>query len=219
MNQTTIKKLSLVLIATLACGTLMAQNQKMSGAHTGPRVPMRDAALPPAAPFYSNLVVDACTACNYSADNGYLVLGPNNCGLPGSTQWLAYDFVAGHTGTTRQLSLAITDWSACLPTTHKFTVQIMGDNCTNAPDTTNVLGTGIGTAPTAPCLLATARLAAPLTIGVKYWVVVTTSAATTQNATTAVWWEANTAWADYNLNDGNGWIAFPAGSPGAFAVQ
>ena len=50
----------------------------------------------------------------------------------------------------------------------------------------------------------------------RYWVVVTTTGAASQNATTAVWWEANAAEGGFNLNDGNGWVAGPIGAPGAF---
>jgi hypothetical protein len=214
--------LSCVCVAILACGTAFAQGGKIqSGAFKGTRVPMMapDSMDAPDSIFYTNLVANSCTGCNYSADNGYLVLGPSNCGIPGATQWLAYPFVANHTATTTRVLLSVTNWGVCTPTSNKFTVQIMGDNCTNAPDTTNVLGTAIATAPAAPCLLAQARMAAPLMAGNTYWVVVTTNGSPSQIGTTAVWWEANSAWADYNLNDGNGWIAFPAGSPGGFQVQ
>ena len=202
----------------MACGTAFAQQGKIqSGAYKGPMAPMANPDSIDAPPFYTNFVVDPCTSCNYSADNGYLVLGPNNCGLPGSTQWLAYPFVASRTGTTTQVTLAITNWSVCTPTSNKFTVSINADACTNTPG--GALGQAIATAAASPCGTARARIAVPLTAGQKYWVVVVTSPAPTQIATTAVWWETNTAWSDYNLNDGNGWQAFPPGSPGAFMVQ
>jgi hypothetical protein len=209
----------LTCVVLMACGTALAQQGKIqSGAYKGPMAPMA-APQAPDAIFYSNFVTDPCTQCNYSADNGYLVLGPSNCGIPGATQWLAYPFISNLTGTTHGVELAVTNWSVCTPTSNRFTVQIMGDNCSNAPDTTNILGTGIGTAAASPCGTARVRLNAPLVAGVKYWVVVTTTAAPSQIATTAVWWEANTAWSDYNLDDGNGWVAFAPGSPGAFSVQ
>jgi hypothetical protein len=56
-------------------------------------------------------------------------------------------------------------------------------------------------------------------MGQKYWVVVTTSADATQNATTAVWWEVIDAAGSVNFNDGNGWQLSPLGGPGAFSVQ
>ncbi len=90
---------TLSCIAIMACGTAFAQQGKIqSGAYKGPMAPMANPDSIDAPPFYTNFVVDPCTSCNYSADNGYLVLGPNNCGLPGSTQWLAYPFVASRTG-------------------------------------------------------------------------------------------------------------------------
>ena len=105
-------------------------------------------------------------------------------------------------GTTTQVTLAITNWSVCTPTSNKFTVSINADACTNTPG--GALGQAIATAAASPCGTARARIAVPLTAGQKYWVVVVTSPAPTQIATTAVWWETNTAWSDYNLNDGNG---------------
>jgi hypothetical protein len=205
-------------IALMACGSAFAQGGKIqSGPYKGPMVPMAASDAPDAV-FYSNMQVDPCTSCSYDTNNGYLVLGPNNCGIPGSTQWLAYPFISNATGTTRQVTLGMTNWSVCTPTSNKVTVQIYSDNCSNAPGT--ALGTpAVATVPPSACSTARARISVPLTAGQKYWVVVTTSAAATQNATTAVWWETNTAWSDYNLNDGNGWQAFPPGSPGAFSVQ
>ena len=125
-----IRTLCCLCVAIMACGTAFAQQGKIpSGPFKGAKVPMGNPDSPDAVPFYSNLVVDSCTSCNYSSANGYLVLGPNNCGAPGATQWLAYNFIAGRTGTTRQVMLAITNWGICTPTSFKFTVQIMGDNC------------------------------------------------------------------------------------------
>jgi hypothetical protein len=207
----------------MACGTAFAQQGKIaSGPYKGPVVPMAAPETPDAAPFFSNfsVPVDPCTTCNYDFNNGYLVLGPNNCFPPtaGATQWLAYPFVAGHTGTTRQVTLAITNDSAlCTPTSSKFQVDIYTDNCTGLPGSS--LGTATATAASAPCLTARARLAVNLTQGAKYWVVVTTNTSPAETGTTAVWWETVNAISDFNLNDGNGWIFNPPGSPGAFSVQ
>ena len=30
----------------------------------------------------------------YDINNGFLLIGPNNCGIPGSTQWLAEPFIS-----------------------------------------------------------------------------------------------------------------------------
>ena len=216
-----IRTLSCLCVVLMACGTAFAQQGKIpSGAYKGPMVPMAAPETPDVAPFYSNLVVDPCTSCNYSSANGYFILGPNNCFAPGSTQWISYPFIAGHSGTTRVVTLAITNYGVCTPTSFRFTVAIYSDdpNCLNIPGT-QIGASAVATAPAAPCLTARARLAVALTQGVKYWVVVTTDATAQQIGTTAVWWQANTAWSDYNLNDGNGWIAFPPASPGGFSVQ
>jgi hypothetical protein len=212
----TLACLSVVL---MACGTAFAQQGKMtSGPYNGPMAPMV-APEAPAVTFYTNFEANSCTGCTYSAANGFLVLGPANCGIANATQWLAYPFISKATGNTRQVILAITDWSICVPSVHGITVQIMGDNCSGAPDTTNILGTTTTTIPIAPCLTARARLSVPLTAGTKYWVVVTTSTASSQTGTTAVWWEVNPAEDSFNLNDGNGWLLGPLGGPGAFSVQ
>jgi hypothetical protein len=217
-----IRTLSCLCVVLMACGTAFAQQGKIpSGPYKGPMMPMAAPEAPDAGVFYTNLVVDSCTTCNYSSANGYLVLGPNNCGIPGSTQWLAYNFIAAKSGAVKKVSLAITNWGICTPTSFQFTVAIYNDACAGVPNVQ--LGTSVtATAPAAPCLLATANFghaAVTLTAGQTYWVVVTTSAAATQNGTTAVWWMANTGYSDYNLNDGMGWISFPAGSPGGFTVQ
>jgi len=219
-----IRTLSYLCVATMACGTAFAQQGKMtSGPYQGPKAPMGASQAPdaPAAVFYSNLVVDPCTSCNYSSANGFLLLGPNNCGIPGSTQWLAYPFVSTRTGAIRQVKLAITNWGICTPTSSKFTVAIYSDACTGTPGTQ--IGNAVtATAPAAPCALANANFGTAgvsLTAGVTYWVVVTTSSAATQNGTTAVWWETNAAASSFNLDDGNGWVFGPLGGPGGFMVQ
>ena len=217
-----IRTLICICVVLMACGTAFAQGggKIQSGPYKGPITP---GAAPDAvnAVFYTNLEANTCTGCNYSADNGYLVLGPSNCGIPGSTQWLANSFVSRASGTVRRVFLAVTNWGICTPTSFGFTVAIYSDSCTNTP------GTQIGlaktaTAPAAPCSLALANFTGAgvtLTAGTKYWVVVTTDSTASQIGTTAVWWMANSAQAPYNLNDGNGWVAFPDGAPGGFQIQ
>lgn len=224
MNQPTIKikKLSLaIMLATLACGTLMAQ--QMSGPFRGPMGPATMAVDSPAAIIYSNLTIDPCTGLKYDSNNGFLVLGPNNCGIAGATQWLANGFIATRTQAVTRVTLAVTNWSICTPTSNKFTVQIYDDaNCNGTPS--NPLGSAVNaTSPAAPPATATANFGTTgpvLTAGQRYYVVVTTSAAANQMATTAVWWEANTLSNEpFNLNDGNGWLAGNTGAPGGFQVQ
>lgn len=213
---------SCLCVLLMACGTAFAQQGKMtSGPYQGPMMSMVAAPdAPDAPPFYTNFEANSCTGCNYSSDNGFLVLGPNNCGIPGSTQWLAYPFVSKRTGAVRRVILAITDWSICAPTTHQFSVAIYSDACAGpAVPIGNVVKAN---AASAPCMTASANFGTAgvsLTAGTRYWVVVTTTAVAQQNATTAVWWETNAA-ADYvNLDDGNGWQFSPLGGPGAFQVQ
>ena len=160
-----IRTLTYLCVAILACGTAFAQKGKLtSGAFKGTTVPMTASDAPDAV-FYNNFVVDPCTGCNYSADNGYLVLGPSNCGIPGSTQWLAYPFVSNLTGNTRQVTLSVTNWGICTPTSNKFTVDIYSDNCANIPGAS--LGTAIANAAAAPCGTSRARLQVPLVAGQK----------------------------------------------------
>ena len=117
--------------------------------------------------------------------------------------------------------MSITDSGFCVASSTKFTVAIYSDACAEVPGTQ--IGTSvIATAPAAPCLLAAANFGhagVSLVAGTKYWVVVTTSTAPNQIGTTAIWWMSNIADAPYNLNDGNGWVAFPDGAPGGFSVM
>ncbi len=119
-----------------ACGTAFAQQGKMmSGPYKGPMGPVTAASSPdaPDAIFFSNLVANACVpGQKYDTNNGFLVLGPNNCFAAGSTQWLAAPFTAKGTGAVTKVTLAITQ-GLCTATSNKFTVQIYDDgnpNCT-----------------------------------------------------------------------------------------
>ena len=219
-----IRPLSCLCVVMLACGTAFAQQGKLqSGPYRGPMGPIMAPEAPeaPAAIFYSNLTVDPCTGFKYDANNGFLLLGPNNCGIPGTTQWLAEPFVAKGSGAVTSVKLSVTNWGICTPTSFKFTVQIYDDACAGVPNAP--LGPAVNaTAPAAPPALASANFGTSgplLTNGVRYWVVLTTSAAASQNGTTAVWWQALTGNEPFNLNDGNGWVAFPAASPGGFAIN
>jgi hypothetical protein len=219
-----IRTLTYLCVVITACGTAFAQQGKIkSGPYQGPMAPT--AAMPapdaPDAVIYTNLVVDSCTGCNYSAANGFFVLGPNNCFAPGATQWIAYPFVATRTQAVRQVRLAITDSGFCAASSNRFTVAIYSDNCTGTPGT-QIGNAVVATAPAAPCALANANFGAAgvsCTVGTTYWVVVTTSTAASQMGTTAVWWEVNSAVQGFNLNDGNGWLSAGLGGPGGFMVQ
>jgi hypothetical protein len=219
MNQSTIKKLSLGILATLCCGAVFAGPLKApSWNHM--MIPMRPAqdTITAGGPIYSNLATDACTSCNYDASNGYLIIGPTNCYLPGSTQWLAYPFYAARTAVPRQASVAVTlDADLCSNGANKFTVAIYDDACAGP---NNLLMSGVATAPAAPCALATVRFrtTTSLTAGQKYWIVCSTAAGT-QDSFTGVWWESNYAPFYVNFNDGNGWQFDAPASPGGFMIQ
>ncbi len=215
-----LRTLCCLFVAIMACGTAFAQHEKLKApaAYRGPMAAMSAPDAPAVAPFYSNLVVNTCTACNYDTNNGYFVLGPTNCFAPGATQWIAYRFVAGHTGPLRQATVSVTDSGFCVATSLKFTVAIFDDACLGVPNAQ--LAAATATAPAAPCATARARFPAgtTLTAGTTYWIVCMTNGGV-QDGFTGVWWEANNAPAPYNLNDGNGWYSFYPASPGGFSVQ
>jgi hypothetical protein len=211
-----LKQFSLTILATMVCGAAMAQGLLKAPTWNHDMIPMRSDA-PAAAPFYSNFVTNTCTSCNYSAANGFLVLGPTNCFAAGSTQWLAYQFVAGHSGTARSVTVGITlDADLCTNGANKFTIAIYSDAC-GGPAT--LLASAVATAPAGPCATVTAqfRRGPALTMGTNYWVVATT--ATGQEGFTGVWWQVNGADSYVNFNDGNNWQESPLGGPGAFSVQ
>ena len=152
--------LTLSCVAILACGTAFAGSNKLrSGAYHGPMGPMMapEALAAPDAVLYSNLVIDPCTGMKYDINNGFLLIGPNNCGIPGSTQWLAEPFVSKGTQAVTKVILSITNWGICTPTSNKFTVQIYDDaNCNGLPG--NPLGSPVQVnSPAAPPALAQAN--------------------------------------------------------------
>jgi hypothetical protein len=220
-----IRTLTCLCVVIMACGTAFAQQGKLtSGPYKGPMGPYvaPEGVAAPNAVIYSNFLTDPCTGFRYDTNNGFLLLGPNNCGIPGATQWLAEPFIARISQAVTRVLLSVTDWGICVSTSNRFTVQIYDDaNCNGLPG--NPLGSPVvAQAPAAPPATATANFGATgplLTAGNKYWVVVTTSGAASQNATTAVWWEATTSIEPFNLNDGNGWQLGYIGGPGAFQVQ
>ena len=219
-----IRTLTCLCVIT-ACGTAFAGPSKLqSGPYKGPMGPIvaPDKADIPDAVIFTNLANDPCNpGFKYSPANGFLVLGPNNCGIAGATQWLAEPFTAKVSQAVTRVMLSVTNWGICTPTSTRFTVQIYDDACLGIPN--NPLGSPItANAPAAPPSLASANFGATgplLTAGVQYWVVVTTSPAVSQNGTTAVWWQALSGNEPFNLNDGNGWQQGNLGGPGGFQVQ
>jgi hypothetical protein len=213
-----LHKLSLTILATMVCGAAFGQGILKAPAWTHTMIPMRPAEIDaPAVPFYTNLVTNTCTSCNYSAVNGFLVLGPTNCFASGSTQWLAYPFVSAKSGVVKSLTAGITlDADLCTNGANKCTLALYSDAC-GGPAT--LLASAVATVPAAPCatVTVTLRRGPTLTLGTNYWIVATT--ATGQELFTGVWWQSNAADSYVNFNDGNNWQESPLGGPGAFSVQ
>ena len=163
-------------------------------------------------PIFSNFVTDSCTGCLYSLDNGLLVLGPTNCFTPGTPQWLAYPFVARHSGVARKVTVAVTlTPGSCGAVTTQFTVAIYSDKCegVDAP-----LAQAVARVADAPCdtVSVTLHHGPSLVQGTKYWVV-----CTADNDFVATWWQPNES--IYSVNLGSGWLLETEGSTGAFSVQ
>ena len=201
MNQTNIKKLSLTILATLACGAVMAGELRQA--------PGRDTAptkMPPAVNingFGGNIETNACTGCNFDeVFGGYYEAGPSNCELLGSQQWIAVPFVSKRTGTTRSVSAGIENDPACVGSSTQVTLGIYNDDCTTGVGTQ--IAVGKANVSNGPCVLAVARVRAALVLGTRYWVAATTSS--TQAGLSAVWYPSNQAEIGYNL--GSGWAFF-----------
>jgi hypothetical protein len=197
-----IRTLCYLFVAITACGTALAQQRMLAAPpYNGPMTSMTASDAPEAVPFYSNLTLNPCTGCNYDINrHGWFILGPTNCFEPGSTQWIAYSFVAGHSGPLRQIKVSVTDYGLCVAGTRNFTVALYSDNC-SGPDTQ--LAAATVRAPAAPCALTTVNFAAgpALTAGTTYWVACET-VGSAQDPFTGVWWQANSAPFYVNFNDG-----------------
>jgi hypothetical protein len=184
MNMQTIKKIGIIMFATLVCGAAMAQDT--AGPFKGTIVPYlapdRVDALPP---FYSNLGNPTCTGCNYDTFTGNLVLGPMSC-LGG--QNVAHRFIPTRSGQVRRVQLAVTAWEQkCGPTPLQFRVAIYDDGC-SGPGT--LLSSKDALAVSAPCLLTTVNYGTTgptLAAGQVYWL-----AAEVPRMSDAVlaWWES-----------------------------
>lgn len=221
MTKTTIKKISVTALAVLLTGgALFAQNLKVAPGRQSV-VPMR-APDAPDVTFGSNLVLDACTACNYdSVSGGYYVWGINNCESPGTTQWIAVPFWSTGTGVPRRISASINLDNFCTSTSTQVTLSIYSDAC---PGTGSISAPGVvivsgkANVPAAPCALAVAniRTTQSLTAGTKYWVVATTQG-TAQDGLSSIWYASNEALIGYNVSSA-GWASFSGLVPG-FMVQ
>jgi hypothetical protein len=200
------------LLGILVCGAVLPQGPEIVlGGNAGVAPEGRGAST---IIFGSNLISDPYTTCNYSDDGGYALLGPDNCYLPGTTQWLAGTFVASATGVPKQISVPIIlkDPSNC--PTKTVTLSIYTDACyPNGSGTPLVSATA--TVPQAACALTVAKLSnsAPvLTKGTKYWVVATTDAQ--QVGLDSNWYGSNNAQVAFNT--GTGWQHVTGGTPGLY---
>lgn len=202
------------LLGILACGALMAEEPEVvlgTGVKGSQNMPEARRVT-----FGSNLFVEPCNSCNYDSNaGGYAVVGPDNCLVPGTTQWLAVPFIAAATGVPRQISVPIilADWRDC--PTRQVTLSIYTDACYPIGPGTPLVS-NIATLPRATCNMGVAKLtnAPTLTRGQKYWVVATTNAE--QSGLDANWYASNSS--QYALNTGAGWTQSNSGTP-AFLVQ
>jgi hypothetical protein len=218
MTKTSIKQLSLAILAVMVCGATMAGDLRRAPAYNGPIVPYRAPDAPDATTIYSNLIAGGCEACTYSTAAGWYFFGPNNCLQPGTTYWWAFPFVARATSKLTTVQAAVTLDTTCTGGTGQYTMSVYSADCTNGyalPAT--ALASAKANAATAACGLSTARFrnGPTLTAGTTYFVVGTT--APTQSTLNAVWWNSLESYAWVNLNDTTGWL-FAGQGPGAFAV-
>ena len=199
------------IFGILACGAVLAEEPEfvlggnLNGSQDARRVTLG-----------SNLFVEPCNTCNYDSNaSGYFVLGPNNCLVPGTTQWLGVPFIAAETGVPKQISVPIilSDPRHC--PTRQVTLSIYTDACypigPGAP-----LVSAIARLPRATCNMGVAKLTnAPVLIrGQKYWIVATTDA--DQSGLDANWYGSNNA--QRAISTGTGWTQINGWTP-AFLVQ
>jgi hypothetical protein len=202
------------LLGILVCGAVMAEEPEfvlggnLNGSQNAPEARRIT--------FGSNLFVEPCSSCNYDLNAlGYFVIGPDNCFVPGTTQWLAAPFIAAATGVPKQISAPIILFDPRHCPTREVTMSIYTDACyPTGPGTPLV--SGVARLPDATCDMGMAKLthAPTLTRGQKYWVVATTSAE--QSGLDAHWYGSNSS--QYALNSGAGWTQSNDGTP-AFLVQ
>ena len=127
MHQAAARNITLGIVAALACGVMLAQEPAIVVGGNPSDAP--DAPVASTIIFGSNLISDPCATCNYSDDGGYALLGPDNCYLPGTTQWLAGTFVASATGVPKQISVPIILKDPANCPTNTVTLSIYSDAC------------------------------------------------------------------------------------------
>src|SRR5215467_2908110 len=120
--------IGVALVGILTCGALMAEEPyfvfgcDLNGTQTAPEATRIT--------LGSNLFVEPCNSCNYdSNENGYAVVGPDNCLEPGTTQWVGVPFIAAATGVPKQIAapIIVVDPTHC--PTREVTLSIYTDAC------------------------------------------------------------------------------------------
>jgi len=214
MDRAAAGKIGLGMVAALACGAVLAEEPEfvlggnLNGSQTAPEARRIT--------FGSNLFVEPCSSCNYDSNApSWFVIGPDNCFVPGTTQWIAVPFIAAATGAPKQISAPIILFDPRHCPTHQVTLSIYTDVCYPVGPGTPLVS-GVARLPRATCDMGVAKLTnAPALIrGQKYWVVATTNAE--QSGLDAHWYGSNNA--QCAINTGAGWTQTNGGTP-AFLVQ
>lgn len=209
MNQRGRIGIGLAILAIGVSGALKAQQLQEEQAQTG--------TTPEAGriTFGGNFLVDPCITCKYDPEpSGYAVVGPDNCTLPGTTQWEAVPFIAAATGVVDRIAASIIMDNVNCPQ-NKVTLSIYSDAC--YPDGPgDLLVSGEATVAPDSCDVAVAKLSDGPTLvqGTKYWATATTSSL--QSDLDARWYASNYDQVAYNFGDG--WVLLSSVAP-AFLVQ
>src|SRR6266496_6590663 len=137
------------LLGIVACGAVMAQEPdfvlggNLNASQTAPEARRIT--------FGSNLFVEPCSSCNYDSNApSAFVLGPNNCFVPGTTQWIAVPFIATATGVPKQISSPIILFDPRHCPTHQVTLSIYTDACYPIGPGTPLVS-GVARLPNATC--------------------------------------------------------------------
>ena len=208
-------KIGGALLGLLACGAVLAEEPELvlggdlNGSQNAPDA--RRVTLG------SDLFVEPCNTCNYDSNaGGYFVLGPDNCLVPGTTQWLGVPFIAAATGIPKQISVPIIVADPTHCPSREVTLSIYTDACYPTGPGTPLVSAVATKLPRATCNMGVAKLtnAPTLTRGQKYWIVATTNAE--QSGLDANWYPSNNA--QCAINTGTGWTQTNGGTP-AFLLQ
>lgn len=210
-GKTLTRRLCCLMVLTLACGTLLAQNAKPRTAHiNNPSriVTPTEQSAAPLKNIFTNL--GPTPTNNYNDTTGYYVLGPANS-VALSEQWIGLPFTPKSNSHVSQLQVAV-GW---VSGTKKINVGLYDDA---GGAVGNLLATAasnrIPTFGTCCTLVSVNITSTAVTAGAQYWIVVT-SDDTSAPDFTGVWQSSNNANAGANVALG-GWFTFsnnwPAGA-------